>query len=139
MNRPELLAKCLEMLDTVNESTQVALNILNHNAQVIGMIADEIINGAEPHPTELDIESIPDEDVMDDMDAIVENIVAQIRAQHEEGISEDELHIIDLVIDPDAVDINELMQRVQDRLEEGIKLNDEEKFDDDINFENPLK
>ena len=139
MKRPELLAKCLEMLDTVNESTQVALNILNHNAQVIGMIADEIINGAEPHPTELDLESIPDEDVMDDMDAIVENIVAQIRAQHEEGVSEDELHIIDLVIDPDAVDINELMQRVQDRLEEGIKLNDEEKFDDDINFENPLK
>lgn len=139
MNRPELLAKCLEMLDTVNESTQVALNILNHNAQVIGMIADEIINGAEPHPTELDLERIPDEDVMDDMDAIVENIVAQIRAQHAEGISEDELHIIDLVIDPDAVDINELMQRVQDRLEEGIKLNDEEKFDDDINFENPLK
>lgn len=141
MNRTELLAKCIEMLDEVNKSTKIALNILDHNAQVIGMIADEIINGAEEAPPFIsrNLEDLADEHVMDDLNEIVENIVAQIKAQRANGADDNELHVIDLVIDPDAVDINVLMQLVQERLEEGIKLNDEEDFRDDINFDNPLK
>lgn len=148
MNRAEILSGYLKVLDDITASTQVALETLQTNAETANMIIHELIYGATESPFEPNIDfqslmpSSSESYIEDDIDTIADKIVKQIKADDMEYVP-GAIRAIDIMIDPDKIDPQELMELVQKKLsdedESEVKEPEEESSDESINFDNPLE
>lgn len=148
MNRTELLASYLEVLDDINESTRLALETLNKNAETTRMVIDELINGCVDYPEfakpdlsllkalkETDDISYIDEG--DDLEAVADKIVKQIM---ENGHDQEGVYGLSVVLDPTKHDPEEVMELVKKKLDQANAKEEEKKeaVPDDFDFDNPL-
>lgn len=147
--RTELLAEYLNVLDEINIATKTGLRTLEKNAETTSMIIEELIHGVVeaplPDSTPLreyisDVEELKVHEAVD-IDSIAEDIANQIRKQESGGYDRTST-VIGFNFDPEEVSVQEVMKLVNQKLREG-SINDlddnEGEYEDDIDFENPLK
>lgn len=148
MNRSEMLASYLEVLEDINDSTRLALETLNKNAETTRMIIDELINGSVDYPEyakpDLSIlKTLKETDETtyindgDDLEDVTDKIVKQIM---ETGQDQEGIYGLSVVLDPTKHDPEEVMELVKKKLDQAHEKEEEKKeeFPDDFDFDNPL-
>lgn len=146
MNRTELLASYLEVLEDINESTRLALETLNKNAETTRMVIDELIHGCVDYPAYPDpslSKVIKESDEIsyindgDDLEAVADKIVKQIV---ESGQDQEGVYGLSVVLDPTKHDPEEVMELVKKKLDQANEKEEEKKeaFPDDFDFDNPF-
>lgn len=145
MSQQEIIQRCLNILDDINDATRVAIDTLNDNAFTIRMVLNETLYGAqENHDFEKLLnameESTPapvmEENQEDTLEALTDRIVAQIQTP-DEGYG---IRSVSIEINEDKFNVMEVMQIVQEKLCGTYKTpeNKKEETDDDFNFKNPI-
>jgi hypothetical protein len=143
MNK-EMMEKTLKAIESVNESTRMALEVLRINADTIAMLTDEISHGAVvDHPIDSlkwdEIEKMTDSIMPSsrkeqELEEMADKLVKQIQ-------SGDSSSVVAINIDVEKFDPFELMSLVQEKLDATYKKESksrEDDEDDNIDFCNPL-
>jgi hypothetical protein len=149
MNRTEMLASYLQVLEEINDSTRLALETLNKNAETTRMIIDELINGACEAPSYVtesitkemesffgeEIQEIaPETEAAETADSLADKIVQEIRKADAEG--HEGVRALSIAIDPDKFNPFEVMDLVQKKMEkEDQDRKSEEKEEENIHDE----
>lgn len=143
MLKEEMFAGYLEALNQINESTHLALETLNKNAETTRMIMDELLNGAAEAPSHFRDLGVFTEDIVDvtpyiedneTIESLTDKIVAEIKAGDSD---EPGIRSLSITIDPDKFNTAEVMKLIQKKLasEETKEEKPKETYNDDFNFD----
>lgn len=134
MSREQLLADYMTVLDDINRSTQVALEILQENAETSRMIIEEIMYGAEKDPSPVPpMTYMMTKEPEDYTEKIARSLADQIQSGGEDGV------LMSIPLEAD-IDMKKLMTRVQEMLKADKNSEQDTKGDnnDDIDFRNEI-